>query len=102
MPFCSLVVGAAYESAELRFHWHDQGWGATMGRVRAVLSRGVRRVGVYYTPLAPHHETPLSLELHFEEHFGSLAVAGDTVSLEYKVGLGGGHELFIDAAALTL
>ena len=74
--YCNVAITSAYESASLAFTWRDQGWGSRKGRVRAVLTRDSRRVGVYYAPLAPHDETSVSMELRFGEHFVSQAEAG--------------------------
>ena len=94
------------ELTDVVIKWSDQGWGNSKGRLRIVLERGGQELRTVSSldklAFAPKqwdtkHVTfrdSNALELH--------ALAGDTMVVQYCVGGGGGHQLYIEHFAANL
>ena len=80
-------------SFDLLMTWNDQGWGNQKGRI----FYQINDLDPVYIDLAPHD--PITAMFSIRD---IMAPAGSSLRLYYTVGGGGGHQLFISDASISV
>jgi len=97
----TLTFDGAVLSAEIKLKWKDQGWGNKKGAVGVSNGdcKGAKCDALAYYRPAPRSYTKQTISLDVDE----LAVDGPGVLVpRYRVGGGGGHQIYIRDATLTV
>ena len=97
----TLTFDGAVLSAEIKLNWKDQGWGNKKGAVGVSNGdcKGAKCDALAFYRPAPRSYTKQTIELDVDD----LAVDGPGVLVpRYRVGGGGGHQIYIRDATLTV
>jgi len=89
---------------EIKFNWHDQGWGNMKGCLTLKLKRGeevVEEIG-QICGIAKHEAEDVHIVYHTDVPIVSSACPGDVYELWRYVGGGGGHTLTVKGMEFTI
>ena len=101
------VAASNIKSIVFTGSWKDQGWGYRKGKLSIVSSAAGFPEGILSSvKVAPHEWESFNLEftptLFHHYHDNCIKEGSDQYELWYRVGGGGGHELFIKDLSITI